>query len=70
MHRIHTTPASRQLRMAETWDLVGRIETATDAGKIEAQLLQIASSYGLSSLFAGLQLPTSLMRRLPEANRL
>ncbi len=53
MHRIHTIPASRQLRMAETWDLVGRIETATDAGKIEAQLLQIASSYGLSSLFAG-----------------
>lgn len=53
MYRIHLTPASHRERLAETWDLVGRIESATDAGETKMHLLQTASAYGFSSLFAG-----------------
>ncbi|MGU3422925.1 helix-turn-helix transcriptional regulator [Methylobacterium sp. D54C] len=36
-----------------TWDVLGRIETAADAGEIKSILLQMASHHGLCSLFAG-----------------
>ena len=46
-------PASKKRQLTRAWDLVGRIEDAVDADEINAHLLELASSHGLSSLFAG-----------------